>query len=77
METATGTKDEFTFIDTALLAGPKVFAVSTLISIMPATPFLFRNYQYPECIDEDAEDDNIPVWLGGLCRVPATLSTAL
>jgi hypothetical protein len=41
-----------------------VFAVSTLISIMPATPFLFRNYQYPESIDEDAEDDNIPVWLG-------------
>ncbi|GMI93322.1 hypothetical protein like AT1G61850 [Hibiscus trionum] len=26
---------------------PKVFVVSTLVSVMPAQPFLFRNYQYP------------------------------
>lgn len=26
---------------------PKVFTVSTLVNVMPAQPFIFRNYQYP------------------------------
>ncbi|KAK1557151.1 hypothetical protein Q3G72_019057 [Acer saccharum] len=26
---------------------PKVFVVSTLVSVVPAQPFVFRNYQYP------------------------------
>ncbi|KAJ3670425.1 hypothetical protein LUZ60_010749 [Juncus effusus] len=34
-------------IESAVKPIPKVFAVSTLVSIMPAQPFLFRNYQYP------------------------------
>lgn len=36
-----------TFIDSACLAGPKVFAVATLSSVAPAVPFLFRNYEFP------------------------------
>mmetsp|Transcript_33096 Transcript_33096/g.82905 ORF Transcript_33096/g.82905 Transcript_33096/m.82905 type:complete len:1057 (+) Transcript_33096:2-3172(+) len=35
------------FIDTAALGGPKVFVVSTLVSVTPASPYLFRNYEYP------------------------------
>ena len=38
---------ENAFIDVGALGGPKVFVVSTLVSVIPATPFLFRNYQYP------------------------------
>ncbi len=38
---------ENAFIDVGALGGPKVFVVSTLVSVLPATPFLFRNYQYP------------------------------
>ncbi|MBA0787077.1 hypothetical protein Gotri_027065, partial [Gossypium trilobum] len=34
-------------IDSAVKNIPKVFVVSTLVSVMPAQPFLFRNYQYP------------------------------
>ncbi|CAI5503108.1 unnamed protein product [Closterium sp. Naga37s-1] len=34
-------------IDSAVKGGPKVFVVSTLVSVTPATPFVFRNYQYP------------------------------
>ncbi|XP_039139785.1 phospholipase A I [Dioscorea cayenensis subsp. rotundata] len=34
-------------IESAVKAVPKVFVVSTLVSIMPAQPFIFRNYQYP------------------------------
>ncbi|CAI7864988.1 unnamed protein product [Closterium sp. NIES-53] len=34
-------------IDLAVKGGPKVFVVSTLVSVTPATPFVFRNYQYP------------------------------
>ncbi|KAF8391516.1 hypothetical protein HHK36_023821 [Tetracentron sinense] len=34
-------------IESAVRSSPKVFVVSTLISVMPAQPFLFRNYQYP------------------------------
>ncbi|KAK7348479.1 hypothetical protein VNO80_23037 [Phaseolus coccineus] len=34
-------------IDSAVKNVPKVFVVSTLVSMMPAQPFIFRNYQYP------------------------------
>ncbi|KAL4201106.1 hypothetical protein AMTRI_Chr02g256950 [Amborella trichopoda] len=34
-------------IESAVKKVPKVFVVSTLVSVMPAQPFLFRNYQYP------------------------------
>ncbi|CAJ2649528.1 unnamed protein product [Trifolium pratense] len=34
-------------IDSAVKNVPKVFVVSTLVNMMPAQPFIFRNYQYP------------------------------
>ncbi|KAK3024840.1 hypothetical protein RJ639_045057 [Escallonia herrerae] len=34
-------------IESAVKSIPKVFVVSTLVSVMPAQPFIFRNYQYP------------------------------
>lgn len=34
-------------IESAVKNIPKVFVVSTLVSVMPAQPFIFRNYQYP------------------------------
>ncbi|KAH9606687.1 hypothetical protein KSS87_014896, partial [Heliosperma pusillum] len=34
-------------IDSAIKRIPKVFVVSTLVSVVPAQPFVFRNYQYP------------------------------
>ncbi|XP_020257125.1 phospholipase A I [Asparagus officinalis] len=34
-------------IESAVKNIPKVFVVSTLVSAVPAQPFLFRNYQYP------------------------------
>ncbi|MFQ6639347.1 hypothetical protein Gotur_016348 [Gossypium turneri] len=34
-------------IESAVKNIPKVFIVSTLVSVAPAQPFLFRNYQYP------------------------------
>ncbi|KAK3125182.1 hypothetical protein QOZ80_7BG0601360 [Eleusine coracana subsp. coracana] len=34
-------------IESAVKGVPKVFAVSTLVSVMPAQPYIFRNYQYP------------------------------
>ncbi|XAR65626.1 Phospholipase A(1) [Bertholletia excelsa] len=34
-------------IESAVKSTPKVFAVSTLVSTVPAQPFIFRNYQYP------------------------------
>ncbi|KFK40639.1 hypothetical protein AALP_AA2G022800 [Arabis alpina] len=33
-------------IESAVKNAPKVFVVSTLVSVMPAQPFIFRNYQY-------------------------------
>ncbi|XWS19442.1 hypothetical protein CRYUN_Cryun31cG0016300 [Craigia yunnanensis] len=33
-------------IESAVKNIPKVFVVSTLVSVMPAQPFVFRNYQY-------------------------------
>lgn len=32
-------------IESAVKGIPKVFAVSTLVSAMPAQPYIFRNYQ--------------------------------
>ncbi|CAI9087783.1 OLC1v1021952C1 [Oldenlandia corymbosa var. corymbosa] len=34
-------------IESAVKGIPKVFVVSTLVSVAPAQPFIFRNYQYP------------------------------
>ncbi|XP_042021735.1 phospholipase A I-like isoform X1 [Salvia splendens] len=34
-------------IESAVKKVPKVFVVSTLVSVAPAQPFIFRNYQYP------------------------------
>ncbi|KAI8001414.1 Phospholipase A I [Camellia lanceoleosa] len=34
-------------IESAVKNIPKVFVVSTLVSAVPAQPFIFRNYQYP------------------------------
>ncbi|VAH45265.1 unnamed protein product [Triticum turgidum subsp. durum] len=34
-------------IESSVKGIPKVFAVSTLVSAMPAQPYIFRNYQYP------------------------------
>ncbi|KAL9236627.1 hypothetical protein vseg_011271 [Gypsophila vaccaria] len=34
-------------IDSAVKRVPKVFVMSTLVSVVPAQPFVFRNYQYP------------------------------
>ncbi|KAL6567481.1 Phospholipase A I [Orobanche gracilis] len=34
-------------IESAVKKTPKVFVVSTLVSVAPAQPFIFRNYQYP------------------------------
>ncbi|CAH9141780.1 unnamed protein product [Cuscuta epithymum] len=34
-------------IESAVKGTPKVFVVSTLVSVSPAQPFIFRNYQYP------------------------------
>jgi len=33
-------------IESAVKGIPKVFAVSTLVSVMPAQPYIFRNYQF-------------------------------
>ncbi|XP_027365229.1 phospholipase A I-like isoform X2 [Abrus precatorius] len=41
-------------IDSAVKNVPKVFVVSTLVSVMPAQPFIFRNYQYPAGTSEVA-----------------------
>ena len=43
-------------VDSASRGGPKVFTVSTLVSIIPASPFVFRNYQYPPGTPE------MPLW---------------
>ena len=63
---------ENAFIDVGALGGPKVFVVSTLVSVIPATPFLFRNYQYPP--DEaDAALGNSETQLGNAdVRIPGS-----
>ena len=58
---------ELSFVDAGLLGGPKVFVVSTLVRAIPATPFLFRNYEYPE---EMMDDDGYSVHdaIPGSCK---------
>lgn len=34
-------------IESSVKRVPKVFVVSTLVSVAPAQPFIFRNYQVP------------------------------
>jgi hypothetical protein len=58
---------ELSFIDSGLLGGPKVFVVSTLVSVIPATPFLFRNYQYPEEMMDD-DGDGVRDAIPGSCK---------
>ena len=41
-------------IDTGLMPGPKVFVVATLVSVNPAQPYVFRNYEYPAGMDDAA-----------------------
>ncbi|KAL5972699.1 Phospholipase A I [Asimina triloba] len=41
-------------IESAVKCIPKVFVVSTLVSVTPAQPFVFRNYQYPSGTPEAA-----------------------
>ncbi|CAM6093593.1 unnamed protein product [Calypogeia fissa] len=47
LKTMCANEDGDLLIDTAVKPIPKVFAVSTLVSVAPAQPFVFRNYQYP------------------------------
>ncbi|KAK4386691.1 Phospholipase A I [Sesamum angolense] len=42
-----GDDDGDLLIESAVKRIPKVFVVSTLVSVAPAQPFIFRNYQYP------------------------------
>jgi Leucine-rich repeat (LRR) protein len=46
--TANGDCLSNTMIDTACLSSPKVALVSTLASVCPATPFVFRNYEFSQ-----------------------------
>ncbi|KAH7298485.1 hypothetical protein KP509_25G046000 [Ceratopteris richardii] len=41
-------------IESAVKGIPKVFAVASLVSVSPAQPFVFRNYQYPVGTPETA-----------------------
>uniref|UniRef100_A0A7S0IGJ9 Patatin n=1 Tax=Micromonas pusilla TaxID=38833 RepID=A0A7S0IGJ9_MICPS len=41
-------------IDTGLVPGPKVFVVATLVSVNPASPYVFRNYEYPAGMEDAA-----------------------
>ena len=41
-------------IDTGLMPGPKVFVVATLVSVNPAAPYVFRNYEYPAGMEDAA-----------------------
>lgn len=62
-------------IESAVKNIPKVFVVSTLVSVTPAQPFLFRNYQYP------AGTPEVPLAVsessGITMQAPATLGTEL
>ncbi|KAK9839624.1 hypothetical protein WJX81_001442 [Elliptochloris bilobata] len=42
-------------IDTACLDTPKCFVVATLVSMTPAEPFIFRNYEHPAASQRLAE----------------------
>ncbi|KAK8947196.1 hypothetical protein KSP39_PZI006961 [Platanthera zijinensis] len=53
-------------IDSAVKKIPKVFVVSTLVSVAPAQPFIFRNYQYPV---------GTPELPSGMAEIPAAWGT--
>jgi hypothetical protein len=42
-------------IDAAMLGGPKVGVVSTITSVTPAAPFLFRSYELPREVAQLSE----------------------
>ncbi|BDA47659.1 probable calcium-independent phospholipase A2-gamma at C-terminar half [Coccomyxa sp. Obi] len=48
-------------IDTACLNTPKCFVVSTLVSMTPAGPFLFRNYELPDAAQAHAKQLKTPL----------------
>ncbi|KAG6554512.1 hypothetical protein Mapa_003891 [Marchantia paleacea] len=58
---------------------PKVFAVSTLVSVVPAQPFVFRNYQYPPGTPETAPwtTDGPAASVSGSAATAAPLSTPI
>ena len=41
------------FIESSLTGGPKVFVVGTVVSKCPSSPYIFRNYQYPETVEDE------------------------
>ena len=41
------------FIESSLRGGPKVFVVGTIVSKYPSSPYIFRNYQYPETAENE------------------------
>jgi len=42
------------FIESSLRGGPKVFVVGTIVSKYPSSPYIFRNYQYPETAEDES-----------------------
>eukprot|EP00210_Caulerpa_lentillifera_P000261 g254.t1 len=55
------------YIDSAVHGGPRVFAVSTLTSITPAMPFLFRNYEFSvntERSEQSFGSSKYEIWQG-------------
>ncbi|XP_027088093.1 phospholipase A I-like isoform X2 [Coffea arabica] len=53
-------------IESAVKRVPKVFVVSTLVSVAPAQPFIFRNYQYPAGTPEISSAISENLTTGGL-----------
>lgn len=53
-------------IESAVKRIPKVFVVSTLVSVAPAQPFIFRNYQYPAGTPEISSAISENLTTGGL-----------
>ncbi|XP_051125036.1 phospholipase A I isoform X2 [Andrographis paniculata] len=52
-------------IESAVRKIPKVFVVSTLVSVAPAQPFIFRNYQYPAGTPEVSSAVSENLTIGG------------
>ncbi|PIN21146.1 Intracellular membrane-bound Ca2+-independent phospholipase A2 [Handroanthus impetiginosus] len=52
-------------IESAVKKIPKVFVVSTLVSVAPAQPFVFRNYQYPAGTPEISSAVSENLTIGG------------
>ncbi|RAL44858.1 hypothetical protein DM860_003617 [Cuscuta australis] len=53
-------------IESAVKGIPKVFVVSTLVSMSPAQPFIFRNYQYPPGTPEASLVNTENIGTGGV-----------